>query len=228
MSLPRIVNLFEPDQVILNPTPEIEEPIIIEISKVYSTPKTQSASPILPKAIEQKPVEKITTKQLTNPIIVPAVQATPDIEFKIENTLPSTSTTDGTAITGLNPSSGQGNGNGVGTGTMGDYGNELVTTELLDKKPEFPGGMEKFYRYVGNKFVTPNIDSEKTIRIIISFVVEKDGSMTDIQVRNNPGYGLEKEAVRVLKSLKTKWTPGIINSKPVRTAYNLPITVQMN
>ena len=59
-------------------------------------------------------------------------------------------------------------------------------------------------------------------------MVEKDGSMTDIQVKNDPGYGLGREAIRVLKSLKTKWTPGMIGSKPVRTSYNLPITVQAN
>jgi protein TonB len=59
-------------------------------------------------------------------------------------------------------------------------------------------------------------------------VIEKDGSMTNIHVKRDPGYGLGKEAIRVLKSLRTKWTPGIINSKPVRTAYDLPITVQMN
>jgi protein TonB len=59
-------------------------------------------------------------------------------------------------------------------------------------------------------------------------VVEKDGSMSDIQVKNDPGYGLAKEAIRVLKSLKTKWTPGMIGAKPMRTSYNLPITVQMN
>jgi protein TonB len=52
--------------------------------------------------------------------------------------------------------------------------------------------------------------------------------MTDIKVLKDPGYGLGREAIRVLKSLKTKWSPGMIGSKPVRTSYNLPITVQMN
>lgn len=60
------------------------------------------------------------------------------------------------------------------------------------------------------------------------FVIERDGSMTDIQVKRDPGHGLGKEAIRVLKSLKTKWSPGMIDGKAVRTAYNLPITVQMN
>jgi protein TonB len=50
--------------------------------------------------------------------------------------------------------------------------------------------------------------------------------MTDIRVPRNPGFGLDKEAIRVLKSLKTKWSPGILNGKPVRTTYNLPIVVE--
>jgi protein TonB len=97
----------------------------------------------------------------------------------------------------------------------------------LDKLPEFPGGINKFYTYVGNNFEKPEIDVINTIKIHVYFVIEKDGSMTDIQVKRDPGYGLGKEAIRVLKSLKTKWTPGMINSKPVRTAYSLPIKVQM-
>jgi protein TonB len=50
--------------------------------------------------------------------------------------------------------------------------------------------------------------------------------MTNIEVLQNPGYGLDREAIRVLKSLKTKWTPGILKGKPVRTSYNLPIVIQ--
>ena len=80
---------------------------------------------------------------------------------------------------------------------------------------------------MGNNFEKQDIEGSGAIRVYVSFVIEKDGSMTDIQVKKDPGYGLGKEAIRVLKSLKTKWTPGMIDSKPVRTAYNLPITVQL-
>jgi protein TonB len=58
------------------------------------------------------------------------------------------------------------------------------------------------------------------------FVIEKNGSLTDIKVLQNPGYGLDKEAIRVLKSLKTKWEPGIKNGNPVRTAFSLPIIIR--
>ena len=64
--------------------------------------------------------------------------------------------------------------------------------------------------------------------VSVSFVIEKDGSMTDIKVLRNPGYGLDKEAIRVLKALKTKWKPGVKNGKYVRTQYTLPIKIQMN
>ena len=50
--------------------------------------------------------------------------------------------------------------------------------------------------------------------------------MTDIQVKRDPGFGLGKEAIRVLKSLRTKWSPGMIDGKAVRTSYNLPITIK--
>ena len=62
----------------------------------------------------------------------------------------------------------------------------------------------------------------------MAFVIEEDGTMSNIKVTRDPGYGLGKEAVRVLNSLKTKWTPGMIGGHPVRTYYNLPILVKLD
>ena len=111
---------------------------------------------------------------------------------------------------------------------LSDNENAIVTAISLDKLPEFPGGIAKFYNYVGNHFEKPELEGVNTIKVLISFVIEKDGSMTDILVKKDPGYGLGKEAIRVLKSLRTKWKPGMIGSKAVRTAYDLPITIQLN
>lgn len=105
---------------------------------------------------------------------------------------------------------------------------EPFSTGALDQLPEFPGGIAKFYSYVGSNFEKPEIDFIQNIRIEVSFVIEIDGAITDIKVLRNPGYGLEKEAIRVLKSLKTKWKPGIIEGKAVRTSYLLPIVVSLN
>ena len=82
--------------------------------------------------------------------------------------------------------------------------------------------------FLNTNFDKPEIEDVESISVFVSFVIEKDGSMTDIKVLKDPGYGLGKEAIRVLKSIRTKWSPGILDGKPVRTAYNLPITIQTN
>ncbi|MXN92893.1 energy transducer TonB [Flavobacterium sp. Sd200] len=105
--------------------------------------------------------------------------------------------------------------------------NAVYNSAGLQVQPEFPGGMAAFYSYVNKNFRIPELDQDMTARIYVSFVVEKDGSLTAIKVLRDPGYGLGKEAERVLKSLKTKWSPGIQNGKPVRASYNLPITINI-
>jgi len=105
--------------------------------------------------------------------------------------------------------------------------NAVYNSAGLQVQPEFPGGMTAFYSYVNKNFRIPELDQDMTARIYVSFVVEKDGSLTAIKVLRDPGYGLGKEAERVLKSLKTKWSPGIQNGKPVRASYNLPITINI-
>lgn len=161
----------------------------------------------------------------TTPIVVATAQATPDVPTNA-NMAPVVPDATGTGTTGpVNVLPSGGNGNGLGTSTEVSDPGPLAPT-ALDKMPEFPGGMSKFYTYVGNNFNRPEIDEEKVLKVYVSFVIEKDGSITDVMAKNDPGYGIGKEAVRVLKSLKTKWTPGILNGKPVRTLYSLPITVK--
>ncbi|MES2811728.1 MAG: energy transducer TonB [Bacteroidota bacterium] len=107
-------------------------------------------------------------------------------------------------------------------------GETIVNTSMVEKNPAFPGGIEAFLRIVGNKFVAPEMEEEKTLKVIVFFVVEKDGSLSNISVPRSPGFGLDKEAIRVLKSIKTKWEPGIYKGEPVRTQYSLPIVVKTN
>src|SRR5690606_37763367 len=94
----------------------------------------------------------------------------------------------------------------------------------IEVKPEFPGGLEKFYKYVANNYRTPDEEGLKG-RVFVTFVVEKDGSLTDIKVVRDIGYGTGKEAIRVLKN-SPKWIPGEQNGKKVRVLYSLPINIQ--
>ncbi|MBF7090548.1 energy transducer TonB [Flavobacterium sp. ALJ2] len=208
----------------VNISPTLPDIPVIEL-KLTDIPYVTEKSAAMP-AVKSQPTETVIEKsQLTNPTIVEASRATPEIAKNTENAVVVTPT-EGGATTSTNTLTTGGNDSETEIVKTPGNGNKIVTTGSLDKLPEFPGGINKFYTYVGNNFNRPELDSERTIRIYVSFVIERDGSMTDILVRNDPGYGLGKEAVRVLKSLRTKWNPGMVDSKPVRTAYNLPITIK--
>lgn len=199
------------------PIPEVLTPVDLH---PYVQP--EQTVPVIPQ--QQATTAPATDlSQLTNPVIVPTEQAVENIATNAENTtVVENATTGPGTITNAIP----GNGGSEGTVVPEPVSNTPVIAAALDKMPEFPGGMAKFYSYVGNNFKRPELDAERTLKVYVSFVIERDGSITDIEVKNDPGYGMGKEAIRVLKSLKTKWTPGILNGKPVRTAYNLPITIK--
>lgn len=113
---------------------------------------------------------------------------------------------------------------GSGPSTVVEEDNNIYNTAGIEVKPDFPGGLEKFYKFVGKNFQVPEEDGLKG-KIFVTFVVEKDGSLTDIKVLRDIGYGTGKEAIRVLKSCP-KWNPGEQNGKKVRVLYSLPITIQ--
>ncbi|MBK0370613.1 energy transducer TonB [Flavobacterium agrisoli] len=95
----------------------------------------------------------------------------------------------------------------------------------FETTPEFDGGIEQFYTYFTNEFITPeNIDTKKT-KIIISFIVEKDGSLTYVKPSVNISRNLEQEVIRVLQ-LSPKWHPGQQNGKKTKTRYTLVLTIQ--
>ena len=111
----------------------------------------------------------------------------------------------------------------TGDVTDGDI-EKVYTSDALEVKPEFPGGMAKFYKFVGDNYQTPEEEGLKG-KVYITFIVEKDGSLTDIKVVRDIGYGTGKEAIRVLNKCP-KWMPGEQNGKKVRVLYSLPITIQ--
>lgn len=224
--------LLHPKEITIPTAPDWTE-TIVQLDNIYTIEEQAAAAPAPLEVKQQTTTEVIDKEQLINPTVVNATQATPVVEFTTERTNPVDSTTDGLVVAGSGNGTNEGvlNGKGDGTGTAIEgtgTGTETHIAEMLDKKPQFPGGIEKFYRYVGNNFRSPMMDETKAIRIFVSFVVERDGSMSNIKVMNKPGQALEKEAIRVLQSIKTKWSPGMLNSKPVRTAYNLPIVVQID
>ena len=214
-----LINKFKPHETVVEPEAFTEPltPVIIDQTIVQPKQPETVAPPQ-----QSAPAAASTATQLSRPVVAPVDQATPEIATNANNvTGPENSTGTGTSTSPVTQP-----GGGEEVVSVAPITNEPVIPALLDKMPEFPGGMAKFYTYVGNNFNRPEIDAERVLKVYVSFVIERDGSITDIMVKNDPGYGIGKEAVRVLKSLKTKWIPVVLNGKPVRTAYNLPITIK--
>lgn len=95
----------------------------------------------------------------------------------------------------------------------------------FEKTPEFPGGVSAFYLYLGNNLKYPEEAriNKTTGRVVIGFIVEKDGSLSNFKLLKGIGSGCDEEAIRVLKA-SPKWQPGFQNGKLVRTAFTLPIS----
>jgi len=94
-----------------------------------------------------------------------------------------------------------------------------VIYSSVDQAPQFPGGMDAFGKFLGQNVRYPVAMHEKLLEGIVTaqFVVEPDGSLSNIKVLRGPGYGSSEEAVRVL-GLSPKWKPGLNKGKPVRVA----------
>ncbi|MGI4022059.1 MAG: TonB family protein [Janthinobacterium lividum] len=109
---------------------------------------------------------------------------------------------------------------GTSTDANGNTNNYTVKEAL----PTFKGGISGFGRYLGQNIHYPSGAKERNIqgRVILSFVIEKDGSVTDIKILKNVSYDIDAEAYRVL-SQSPKWNPGIQHGIPVRVAYTTPI-----
>lgn len=100
----------------------------------------------------------------------------------------------------------------------------IYNTAGLDEQPQFPGGIEEFYKFLNTNFVIPQDKPKLKGKIYTTFIVEKDGSLSDIKVLRDLGFGTKEEAIRVLNS-SPKWTPGKQNGKLVRVLFSAPILV---
>ena len=98
--------------------------------------------------------------------------------------------------------------------------------DFPDIEADFPGGEEMMRKWMQENIVYPDLSIEngEQGKVYLNFVVEKDGSLTDIKILRDAGYGTGKEAERVLKKCP-KWVPGEQNGKKVRVLYSLPISL---
>lgn len=95
--------------------------------------------------------------------------------------------------------------------------------------PEFKDGVNNFYKFLGQNIKYPMEAARRGItgRVQLSFVVCEDGSLCEYKVENGIGFGLDDEALRVVKKMSGMWNPGVLRGKKVRVRYNLPINFQV-
>ena len=106
---------------------------------------------------------------------------------------------------------------------------EEVIFMVVETMPEFPGGQQALFKYLGENVKYPVIAQENGIqgRVICQFVVNKDGSIVDVVVVRSSGEpSLDKEALRVINSMP-KWKPGKQRGKPVRVKYTVPVNFRL-
>ena len=100
---------------------------------------------------------------------------------------------------------------------------------VVEEEPEFPGGMEALYRYLAANIHYPAEAKAEKIQgtVFVSFVIEKDGSVSNIKVLRDIGSGCSEEAIRVVQAMP-KWKPARQRGKRVRAQYTLPIKFKLN
>ena len=108
---------------------------------------------------------------------------------------------------------------------------EVVEAEvftIVEQMPSFPGGDAKMYEYLGKNIKYPQIARETGIqgRVFVGFVVEPDGSVSNVKVLRGIGGGCDEEAMRVVKAMP-KWSPGKQRGKTVRVSYTLPVVFKL-
>ena len=108
---------------------------------------------------------------------------------------------------------------------------EVVEQEIfkiVEEMPSFPGGEAKLMEYVSKNIKYPQIARETGIqgRVFVNFVVEPDGSVSNVTVLRGIGGGCDEEAMRVVKNMP-KWKPGKQRGKAVRVQYMLPVNFRL-
>jgi TonB family protein len=94
-------------------------------------------------------------------------------------------------------------------------------TRVMDQKPQYPGGLKAFHEYLTKKLGPAGFVAGVQGSMIVTFVVERDGTVADVRIKQ----GIEKELnLAVIKALKeSKWSPALQHGKPIRAQYVLPL-----
>lgn len=114
-----------------------------------------------------------------------------------------------------------------------DEGEEVIEQsdkvfEVVDEMPSFPGGQSALFDFMAKNIKYPEVAEDNGIqgRVLVTFIVKKDGSLSDVRVAKSVDPSLDKEAVRIIKSMP-KWNPGIHRGRYVNVKFTVPVTFRL-
>ncbi|QIL41299.1 energy transducer TonB [Pedobacter sp. HDW13] len=200
--------------------------------RIHQMKKDEPKPEKKPEPAKADPV-KVKTVALPNNIVVVNKVDLPDppTVAEIEKAVISDKTQDGIVSPGAVITDNKGNGDGTGTAKdgTGTESNEVVGLSGVDEYPEFTGGAKAWSKYMERNLRYPSRAQDESIggKVFVSFVVEKDGSITDVSVIKGIGFGCDEEAMKVIKK-SPLWKPGRNKGVPVRVRYNMAINFQIS
>lgn len=199
----------------------------------YDQPKKKAE--VKQKKVEVEPervVERVKSSiKFTAPVIKKDEEVKPDEELKTQDELMSTKTAIGTFDV-----KGNDDANGeilkakevIAEPEPPKHEEENKVFDIVEQQPLFPGGPTALMKYLSENTKYPVVAQENGVqgRVTVQFVVEKDGSISDVHVLRGVDPSLDKEAVRVVKSMP-RWTPGKQNGITVRVNYRVPVLFRL-
>jgi len=206
------------------------EPVeqILETEVVLSEPPPVNEEEPPPPPPVEPPPPRVDQVRMPEPKVVPADQEQdeepPTVEqLKLADPGSKTIEGDPNAEIRLDLPVGEGEIDAEVTETSSDQ-----IFQSVEVQPQPPGGMKAFMEWVGKNYDYPQAAIEAGVngQVQVSFVVERDGSLTDIKVVRDLKYGTGDAAVKLLQRA-AKWQPGVQNGRPVRVAYTLPIRLNL-
>jgi len=179
----------------------------------------------------QRVVEKVKSSvKFTAPVIKKDDEVKPEDELKTQDELMSSKAAIGTFDVKGNDESGEvlKAKEVIATEPVKPKEEENKVFDVVEQMPSYPGGNGALMQYLSSHIKYPVIAEENGIqgRVICTFVVERDGSITDVRIAKSVDPSLDKEAMRVVSSMP-KWIPGKQNGSAVRVKYTLPVTFRL-
>jgi protein TonB len=109
-----------------------------------------------------------------------------------------------------------------------DEVDEDIVFDRPEYMPEFPGGTQALYAYLGREINYPSLAVNLNIEgvVFVGFVIERDGSVSNVHVIRGIGAGCDEEAVRAVQNMP-RWEPGRMGTQPVRASYTLPVRFRL-